>query len=208
MRRIVNILTLILFFSAAHYAHASAAGEKRLDDIVEWLGAKKTLEVDYSASSKGESISGKMVLAGERFKIESAVMDTWFDGKTQWTYNPSTNEVSITEPTDEEILQVNPLAIINAFKSGYNVNIGQSERQDPRFDLLVLTPKNDDADIKRVEISVAKGVNNPSRIILRMADGSTLVLNLRKFVRGGTFRVSDFTFMPSLHPDAQVIDLR
>jgi len=44
-------------------------------------------------------------------------MKAWFDGKTQWAYMAQNNEVSITEPSEKELAETNPMAILSGYKT-------------------------------------------------------------------------------------------
>ena len=47
--------------------------------------------------------SGEITLMGNKFRIVLGGNETKFDGKTQWVFVSEYNEVSITEPTVEEL---------------------------------------------------------------------------------------------------------
>jgi len=49
--------------------------------------------------------------------MEMDEMQAWFDGKTQWAYMAQNNEVSITEPTEKELAETNPMAILSGYKT-------------------------------------------------------------------------------------------
>lgn len=198
---ILAVVTLV----AAPGATAQNNGSQIIDRIVSWSKAKGSVAVDYTIKSGGESMAGNMIVSGNKFRVKSALIDSWFDGTTQWTYNPATNEVSITEPTDEEIQQVNPFAIIDAFRNAYNITATDAKG---KFDKIVLTPKDPKAEIRRVDISVAKGTSYPSRIVIKLASGEVCVLNMSRFIRGTKYTPETFRYDKSLHPSATVVDLR
>lgn len=209
-RRLLSSLAAALMLAVwPILANAGNAGEELLDKIVEWCRAKNSIDADYTFTSGGESFAGNMIVNGNRFRVKSAIIDSWFDGTTQWTYNPTANEVSISEPTAEEIQQINPFAIIDAFRSSYDISLTDAGKSPgSRFDLIRLTPKDPNADIRRVDISVAKGACQPSRIVIKLANGETCVLTMKRFIRGNNYSDATFTYDTSLHPSAQIVDLR
>lgn len=211
MRRFSKIylaLAVMLVAFGPSTIAAATPGDALLDKVVAWCKAKNSIEADYTISSDGESLAGNMIVSGNKFRVKSTMIDSWFDGTTQWTYNPSVNEVSVSEPTPDEIQQINPFAIIDAFRHAYNVALGGGDTPNSKFDLLILTPKTNNADIRRVEISVPKQAAYPSRIVIRMASGEVVVLNMKRFIRGTSFTPSTFVYDPALHPKAKTIDLR
>jgi len=52
-----------------------------------------------------------------KFKLEMPDMETWFDGKTQWVWIKSTNEVNVSTPSSAEIAAISPLALLNIYKA-------------------------------------------------------------------------------------------
>ena len=62
-------------------------------------------------------------MSGNKFTIKSPEMEIWFDGKNQWAYSPNTDEVNLTEPTAEELSQINPLSVINRFANNFNASL-------------------------------------------------------------------------------------
>lgn len=206
MKKLISLIAV--FLATIAVATAANPGEQLLDKVVSNLRAKQTLEVDYEMSTGGENFTGTMTVGtGNRIAVRSAVMDSWYDGTTQWTYNPRTNEVNITEPTAEEIQQLNPFAIVDAFRSAYNINMAP-RREQSKFDVVYLTPKDTDADISKVEMAVPKGSSHPARITLRLKSGDVLVITLRRIIRGVKATPDTFRYREGYHPGATITDLR
>ena len=90
-----------------------------LDKAAAQARSAKSLKATYTITADGHSQSGTLTIAGDRFIISSPQVSSWYDGKTQWTYSTQTGEVNITEPTPEELQQVNPFAIISSFRKLY-----------------------------------------------------------------------------------------
>ncbi|MCM1110714.1 MAG: outer-membrane lipoprotein carrier protein LolA [Clostridium sp.] len=202
-----TILATIILASITLPSAAAGSGDDLLDRVVAWCKAKGSIETDYTVTSGEETMAGTMIVNGTRFAVRSAMIDSWYDGKTQWTYNPNVNEVTLTEPEGEELQQINPFAIIDAFRHAYNVELAP-QQESSKFNTLVLTPKQGNQDIRRVDISVPKEALYPSRIVIRMSSGEVLTLNMRRFVRGVAYDDSTFRYDPSSHPKAKTVDLR
>ena len=206
MKLTKRLLALALTF-AALTASASDEADTLLDKVVEWTSAKGTVEVDYLLNSGGNSAAGTMAIDGKRFRVLSEVLDTWFDGTNQWSYSPSTGEVTLSVPTDEELQQVNPFVIINAFRRHYTTALKPKE-EGSKHRVVLLKPKDETADITRVEVSVPDGYLYPARIVVWTSGGETLAINTTRIIRGKKFSDSDFTYSKSIHPDAEIVDLR
>ena len=104
--------------------------EKIISDVL--LAAKNNaVKTDFSliysdkSNTKGQTTTGTFTLKGNKFMLEMDEMKVWFDGKIQWSYIPKNNEVSITEPTEKEIAETNPMAILSAFKTKSIINFSK-----------------------------------------------------------------------------------
>lgn len=201
-----RILTFIIaVFSAAFVAGAADTADGLLSKAAERLRSAKSVTAQFTLSSGGSKSSGKIILAGDRFHVSTQELSTWYDGKTQWTYSPQAGEVNITEPTPEELQQVNPFAIINAFRRGYKATLA-GKTANTRTVLLRSSAKN--ADITTVTLTLNASTHYPTRIVLNMADGTRLSIDVTKVTAGGTLPASTFTFDKRRYPSATVVDLR
>ena len=70
------------------------------------------------ASFEGD-LQGEIILKGEKFHLNSNGIQSWYDGKTQWSYSEDTQEVNISTPTPEEIQSINPYSLMQTYKNGY-----------------------------------------------------------------------------------------
>ncbi len=75
-----------------------------------------------SGQSYGNA-SGQISIKGNRFYATSPGVKVWNDGKTQWTFTSSTNEVTVTKPNDAQQMSVNPYKFISIYKSGYRLSM-------------------------------------------------------------------------------------
>lgn len=169
------------------------------------IKAAKSLVASYTISADGHSQSGIMTIAGERFTISSLQMVSWFDGKTQWTYSAHTGEVNVTEPTAEELQQINPFEIIRTFSSKYKAQLLKSPAGSKKIRLTALSPKS---DIKGVVLTLSTKTMFPTRIDLTMSNNQNVSIVISRVETGPTLPMSHFRFDPKQYPGVDVIDLR
>ena len=50
-----------------------------------------------------QEMAGNIKIKGKKFVMHSSVMDMGYDGKTAWSYIKGSDEVNLTEPTEEEL---------------------------------------------------------------------------------------------------------
>ncbi len=169
------------------------------------IKSAKSLVASYTISSDGHSQTGIMTVSADRFTISSPQLVSWFDGKTQWTYSAHTGEVNVTEPTPEELQQINPFEIIRTFGSKYKAQLLQSPAGSKKIRLTALSPKS---DIKGVVLTLNSTTLLPSHIDLTMSNNQKVSIAITRIEEGATLPMSHFRFDAKKYPGVDVIDLR
>lgn len=204
----MNIQKLTLFICAifiAFSASAENAGEI-LDNAAKKIDAAPSITAKYSlVTTDGNSASGTITMSGNRFVMTSADMTVWFDGKTQWTMVPANEEVNISEPTDEELQQINPIAIINAFRNAYNASL---VKQDDSQIVITLKAKNAKADITMTTVTLNRATLMPTTISIKMASGQRATIRISSLKTGSRLADSVFRFNAKSHKGIEIVDLR
>ncbi|MCM1484470.1 MAG: outer-membrane lipoprotein carrier protein LolA [Muribaculaceae bacterium] len=184
------------------------SAQQTADALLQQVSAKftsaRSVEANYTIHSSDGSTSGTILLSGNKFRMTSPQIMTWFDGKTQWTYAVAQQEVNITEPTAQELQQVNPLLIINAFRKNYTARIEKAPAGSKRVRLTAKAK----SDIHTAIITVNATTLYPSEITLVMANGHTLTIKITGFKTGAAPAASAFRFDKKTYPKAEIIDLR
>lgn len=205
MKRIINFISLILLVTFSPKVASAQSAADVLTQCANKIKAAKSLVAAYTISADGQSQSGIMTISGDRFTISSPQMVTWFDGKTQWTYSSHTGEVNITDPTPEELQQINPFAIIRAFSSAYKSQLLKSTTGSKKIRLTALSPKS---DIKGVILTINDKTLFPSNIDLTLSNNQSVSIVITRVETGGTLPMSHFRFDAKKYPGVNVIDLR
>lgn len=169
------------------------------------IKSAKSLIASYTITADGHSQSGIMTISGERFTISSPQMVSWFDGKTQWTYSSHSGEVNMTEPTPEELQQINPFEIIRSFNSRYKAQLLKSPAGSKKIMLTALSPKS---DIKGVVLTINASTLFPTHIDLTMSNNQKVSIAISRVEEGSTLPNSHFRFDAKKYPGVEVIDLR
>lgn len=112
-------LTLIFALCVAIGSFAQDA-KKTMDKAVASI-SKSSVSVSYSASGQMND-AGTLMMKGNKFCASGKTGTIWFDGKTQWTYMKSTDEVNIATPNSKKVSVLNPYAVLNLYKSGYTLS--------------------------------------------------------------------------------------
>ena len=157
-------------------------------------------------SSEGNS-TGIIRLKGEKFVLEAGGMTTWFDGRTQWTYLPSSDEVNISEPTDEELQTLNPYAWLYLYDKGYDLQILPAETSD--IYKVKMSARSAEAQVEQLVLWLDKSSLHPMKFSITLAGNvEPTLITVRDYRTRQAYTDAMFVFDPAEYPTAEVIDLR
>lgn len=199
-----NILSILLFtvsFLAVNAANQSAASI--IEKTVETIRSAPSLSANLAVIT-AKTIKGSITLAGDKFAFSSPEMSTWFDGTTLWSYSADTQEVNLSNPTNEELQEINPFAFIKSARSDYKPRLLSS---DAKQDKIELTPKVKRADLKKIEVTINKTSKLPTLIVLYLKN-STIKIQITNAKIGKRLSGAAFQFNKAMFPKAEIIDLR
>ncbi|MDE5838585.1 MAG: outer-membrane lipoprotein carrier protein LolA [Paramuribaculum sp.] len=203
IRKILTLICLILVASVC--AGAAENEAKILRDAADKLNSAKSIVATCRISSKGAASNAALTMSGNKFTVKSPDMEIWFDGKNQWTYSPRTGEVNITEPSAEELSQINPISVINHFANGYNASLLPASKGVKN---IRLTAKSVKSDISVIDIKLNASTLTPDMIKLQLKSGESVTITVSSLKFGNALPASTFTYSRKFHPDAEIIDLR
>ena len=206
MRSVTEIVKkTAMMLAAITIAAAGCHAAQLLAQAVEQIKKSPSLQATFRASTSDGSAQGSILLSGNRFKLDTDEFTTWFDGRTQWAYSPRTGEVNISEPTFEELAQINPFAVIGSLKDGYNARRVNAPKGSDR---LELTPKHKGGDYSKVTLTLNAATHYPSAIEIVATDGARINIAVTSVKAGKMPDASAFRFNRSLYPRAEIVDLR
>lgn len=147
----------------------------------------------------------QMYTLGKKYKaiieIKGKKAITWSDGVTDWDYDASKNELTITNATSSDA--EDSMASLSGITDGYDVKF-KKETADAWHILCTKSKTNTNKDDpKKMDLVVSKTTYLPISHSITIK-GVTVIL--RDFVLGVT--EEQVTFDPSQYPDAKIIDKR
>lgn len=156
-----------------------------------------------------ESFEGVINMKGDKFKLETPDMITWYNGETQWVYLMRNEEVNVSIPSGDELQLTNPAVLLRQYKKGFAVQYKgtSTTRQAKSAYDITLTPKKK-SDIQQVDLQIEKVSHIPAAITITDKNGATVSIHISKWETGKNQADSFFSFNESDYPDAEVIDLR
>lgn len=212
MKKIIYSFTLLLFCMQNIAAQSNAQAERMINNLLAdaKVNAIKTnfkLVVTEKKNTQAMVSTGTFTIKGSKFVLEMPDMKVFFDGKTQWAYVANNNEVSITEPTEKELSETNPMAILSGFKSKCTIRFSSKLKSNQNHCIEML-PKVKNKDIESIEVQINKSNNNLSSIKITNKTGGASLLSLTNFQKGIKANDAVFTFIASKYKGVEVNDLR
>lgn len=206
-RHVIAILSILLSALGMSAASSSADARSLIDKAAARLASAPSVKATYTITVKGHSgtVSGSMLMAAEKFTASAGDISTWYDGTTQWTYTPANNEVTVIEPTPEELMQSNPLAIIRSLTSGYTAAMCKSASGSRT---VRLTPASKGAEFKQVTVTLTASTLLPSAIDAVLSDGNEMSIRINSIATGNAVSASNFKFDKTKHAKARINDMR
>lgn len=200
------IKPLLLIFLALLPGIAEADSDTPfLDKAVDKIKNSPSLTADFTVSSGGNTANGTITMSKSRFALVSPQGSIWYDGKTLWNHLHSSNEVNISEPTPDELQEINPFAFLNSVKANFNCRTLKSNQ--PGTTVIEMKAKKNGSSISKAVVTFNTSTLLPSKINLTI-DGRNAVVNVKSIKTGKTIPSSSFRFNPDLFPTAEIIDLR
>ena len=154
--------------------------------------------------------NGIIQLKGEKFMLKTSETTTWFDGKTQWSYMVRNDEVNVSNPTQEELQQINPYTFLYMYQKGFSYKLGTMKTfRGKAIWEVVLTAKDKAQDLERVTLYVTKEGYEPLYILLQQrAHPTRNAITVTGYQTGQKYADTLFTFDRKQYPSAEIIDLR
>lgn len=197
------LLSLVVFFSASDI-YAINANEV-LTNASEKYQKDGSISAQFTLSGVDNSTDGAITISGDKFHLSTPLLSIWYNGRTQWTYSAETNEVNITEPTVEELQQVNPFAIINSFRMQFNATLLKSANSMYRIQLTPLKSVN--TSISKAIVTLNASTLYPNEIALTI-DNNIITIKTKNIKAIKNVPHKTFVFDEKKYPNAEIVDLR
>jgi len=201
--RLAPILLIIATLLTPVGVHAAETATQILSKCAAKVNNAPSLTLKFRLEYNGEHSDCTMTLAKQKYRLSASKMEVWYDGITQWTYTTENKELSITEPTPDELLECNPFAILNGFNKIYNCRRLKGQGYQ-----IELTPKVKGSTVKKAVVSIDAKTYIPSKLIVTMSNGHTFSAIVKSSDIGKTVPASTFIYNKAKYPAKTTIDLR
>ena len=216
MKRFLSIILTGLFLSIPTFAQKDAKAKEILDKTSVMLNQSGGISVTFAININDEiqkikeSFEGQMLLKAGKFFLETPDLTVYFDGKTQWTYIKSIEEVNISDPQPQEIQTLNPILIFEMYKTDcdYKYNGEKTDIQKRKVQEVSLFPKDKNEEIKQIDIQINPVDSMPVSFRIIYKNKSEYRIFISKYQTKLNFPDSQFVFDKTKYPQAFVNDLR
>lgn len=171
----------------------------------------RTLQSDFTITVSEEvnapmNYPGSLTMRGQSFLLKMFNLEAAYDGKTLYMYSPEIDELTLSNPTEQELVEANPFLYAKALVGVCNVV--ERPSSDGKQTIVTLTPKDRSIGIDRFTLRVRNEDLLPLSIEIKEGK-KTSILKLKepKFeVQGDKVQVTKYTILPGTN--TYVNDLR
>lgn len=152
---------------------------------------------------------GNLKVKGRKFRLTLLDNTVINDGAALWSYNKSTNEVSITDPKEmDETLD--PANLFNVYEKGFKSQyLGAGTEHGIAVETINLYPLDPAAKpFHTLVLTVDKAKSEPLRVVMKYKDGNVVTYTLKRFKPNAELVDALFTFDKLKYPGVEVNDLR
>lgn len=200
-RSIIILLLLSLLMPLGAFAADTA--EQIMTKCAAKINGSPSITIKCTLDFGKEPAACEIVIAKDKYALTMKDMDVWFDGLTQWTYAPSTQQLSITEPTIDELMESNPFAILNHYAKTYTV-----KRLATRATEIELTAKSKFSNVRRAILTLNPTTYMPQKLKVTLSNGRTFTATVGSATIGKQLPASRFVYDKKKHPAKETVDLR
>ena len=205
LHQILALLFIPLLGGGLGVSVSASAGT--LDGFLSNL-EQQTLQSDFTITVSEEvaqpmNYPGSITMHGNRFLLSMFDTEAAYDGNTLYIYSAATDELTLSHPTEQELLEANPFLYAKALVKVCTVS--ERPAKDPSQTVITLTPKDQTIGIQRFTMRLKQTGNNTYLpVSIEIKEGkqlTTLTLKQPRYITTPvSFRLD--------YPDAYLNDLR
>jgi outer membrane lipoprotein carrier protein len=174
-----------------------------LDDLSKTTKAYKTIAADYvftiynKDKKQVDKQSGKIMIKGQKFKLEIPGNTIVCDGTTIWNHNKDAKEVTIKTFDADNEDQLNPSKIFTLYETGYKYKFDKEEKVGTvTYNVVDLYPavKPEKKKFHTIKLYVDKTKKQVGMLKMLMKDGGSQVYEIKSLKPNTEMPDANFTF--------------
>lgn len=208
MKKATTIIGIILTFMVGALQAQTMASElvkKTIDKINKHKNVEFVFDYDMSNETIAvtESASGTAYLQDDAYKLEVEGQQIISDGKIMWTYLPDSEEVMVSNPSDDENI-ITPIKLLTTYDKDYTMKYGKSSEKG----IKVVEMSNPKGEFSKVTLKINEAKLEIVSATISNRSGDAFTIKIKKTVFDQNLEAKFFTFDEKAHPKVDVIDMR
>lgn len=175
MKRIPTLLiSLLLTLGALAQTSAPAESADAVADAFFQKAKAATLVADFNLTTAGQPMhyTGHITMRGECFSLTFLDNEAAYDGKTFYMYQADSEELTLSIPTREELLEINPMLFAHELRKNATLRKGSTKAAGKQ--VIEFIPKNKEAGVTL--FSMTLGANHlPEKLIVKETGQQTTI---------------------------------
>lgn len=156
------------------------------------------------ATKPANTINGEIVLQDDNFRLSYGdILATYSNGLLSH-YDNGQNTLNFSNPTKEELIQINPLHFIKSRAKGFKIGMGAPTKSG---ESIIFTPTSK-MNIVNITTIFNRKTDTPTDIIVLGTDSSRIVIKIIGLEYGDRLPERMFKLDKSQYPKAEIIDMR
>jgi len=221
MKRLATLLLAVTSFGAAsaqtagNPASNDPEAKKILDAVSNKFRTFQTPSANFTyriENAQGKSLSSKkgtVVMKGQRYHVTIPGMELWSDGKLNWSFDKSANEVTIKD-VDGATGEITPQKLFtNFYDRDFLYKLNGVKREGKRnLAEIELTPTNKTRPYHKVYLLIDRTTNVFYSARILNKDGNRYSYTINNFRPNSGATDAEFVFNKAKYPGVEVVDLR
>jgi outer membrane lipoprotein-sorting protein len=207
---------LLILIATGLFAQQDPEAKKILDKLSAKTKSFKNIQIDFKVDYINlkddfkNSSQGTITLQNDKYRLDFMGVESYYDGKTLYSYLVESNEVNISEPdpNDNDILS-NPKQVFTLYEKDYKYQlISQSEEGGSSYAIIDLYPFDLEKDYSRIRLQINTNLYQLKSSTIFGKDGSSYSLIVSSFKTNLSINDTYFVFDETKYPGVEKIDLR
>ena len=206
-------LILLLTLSFPLWAQTSIEAQNLLEQASKQMESYDSIKFKFSyvLNNRVEQINqeskGAVTVAGDKYRLNFLDAIQLFDGEKRYTIVPENEEVTITQPDEEDDFGINPKELLRFYKKGYDYrwDIAQNVK-GKNIQFVKLIPTEDDGEIKSLLVGINTALNHIYKLIEVGTNGTVTTLTINSMVVNDSLASDLFVFNASEYPNYYIND--
>lgn len=208
MKKVTAIIGIILTFMVGALQAQTMASElvkKTIDKINKHKNVEFVFDYDMSNETIAvtESASGTAYMQGDAYKLEVEGQQIISDGKTMWTYLPDSEEVMVSNPSNDENI-ITPIKLLTTYDKDYTMKYAKSNEKD----IKIVEMSNPKGEFSKVTLKINEAKLEIVSATIGNRSGDAFTIKIKKTVFDQNLEAKFFTFDEKAHPKVDVINMR